>query len=901
MDHKKDRRMTKTTTSNFFPDDFNEYWIIGLKRYKGKDYISHIPDGWNDPEKPLWHDGFLGSYLVPIHAVGFASLHAQKWLSKVRKGNNRFLKMEINKESAYWLREFFNIQKIFKVLVKRTEDERGSTSCSLILNEEIGKGNYAVHLGVDPIEESVSAMSSSKKGGGVVTIYMDVDKDTGKGMQSVPDELYNFNLVIAPALKNQFPDELLNRIDFTNIKLLAGIITECAGKGSEGKKVVVLMRDRHSDLIRELIEAGIRVEQKNFQKMKENVKKSEKGIYENGNIILIEHGDLSAGLGLVSGKAGIIVGAGRATEGAALANLTKCIGGKYRGRLCNEKLSYNFSEFERSLMKRCGIVESGSEKGDQIAWDKIFTENDLCGKGDIVFYYGAVRDNYWMEDLKGAYVLTETGDGVANIFRVTRSGMPRIFTVHYKTRISKLNKELAGLKKKLKRSEDVLYRWMNAYSDTAYDFINEYEIKRGTTNKKSCSKTSDFSLIHLGNTVSRRYLARYRRRIRLRIGNLEKIKEMLNHAMALIYYHRAKAYDEFGLFDYAIMDIHEARRIVSFYNSFDKESIEKYKKADAFFRGMKFLATSKGSFTAYMNAIKKFSLALDHQATRTIGLINPADMMKKIGFFILNFEKPFLYPSGKDCEAKSFSKDVKNAGLFYKFCKRLEALYKDFSPINNRDKAGYNLLIEHKKHLEWFLGYDKNGPIEAMDQEFYAHCGESFSRMANEYYNLGYNLLAIDFFRKSIKCFERIPFVYRGYYLPYAKLRVAQCYEKIGFDSEAIEEYYKLLDPKEDIISGVGSIEIEDRIFARFSALFKALLPALRGYVIKVMRKHGASEDEIKNAINKIVKESKGCHDVYINEDGVIFIVFDSGEDYQRKKKIYLKELEREALIRKTS
>ena len=161
-------------------------------------------------------------------------------------------------------------------------------------------------------------------------------------------------------------------------------------------------------------------------------------------------------------------------------------------------------------------------------------------------------------------------------------------------------------------------------------------------------------------------------------------------------------------------------------------------------------------------------------------------------------------------------------------------------------------------------------------------------------------MLAIDFFRQAISCFERIPFVYRGYYLPYAKLRVAQCYERIGFDSEAIEEYYKLLDPKEDVISGVGNIALEDRIFARFSALFRALLPALRGYIVNVMRKHGASEDDIKNAINKIDKESKGCHDVYINEDGIICIVFDSGEQYQRKKKVYLKELEQEALIRRS-
>ena len=121
-------------------------------------------------------------------------------------------------------------------------------------------------------------------------------------------------------------------------------VAEAKGTEPNDVTVIVLERDRHDDLIRELREAGAKVN-------------------------LIRDGDVAPSIAAARGGAGVdlVMGVGGTPEGVIAASAIKCLGGAMQGKL-----------WPRNDEERQKLLEAGYDL------DKVLTADDLVS-GSAVF------------------------------------------------------------------------------------------------------------------------------------------------------------------------------------------------------------------------------------------------------------------------------------------------------------------------------------------------------------------------------------------------------------------------------------------------------------------------------------------------------------------------------------
>ncbi len=248
--------------------------------------------------------------------------------------------------------------------------------------ERIGNGNPpSVDIGVDPLEGTTLTSLGRPNALSVIAL-------TERGQMQCPKEIVYMNkIAVGP--------EAAGSIDITasptqNLRWIA------KAKRAEipDLTVVILERDRHADLIREVREAGARVK-------------------------LITDGDVSAAISTAMPETGVdvLMGVGGAPEAVISAAALKCMGGEIQCQL-----------WPRNDKERQACVDAGLDLSE--VWDI----PRLVGNGDTFFAATGVTDG---EMLQGVHYF---GGGATTESLVMRSYSGTVRWIRARHNFDQLNK-----------------------------------------------------------------------------------------------------------------------------------------------------------------------------------------------------------------------------------------------------------------------------------------------------------------------------------------------------------------------------------------------------------------------------------------------------------------------------
>jgi fructose-1,6-bisphosphatase II / sedoheptulose-1,7-bisphosphatase len=170
------------------------------------------------------------------------------------------------------------------------------------------------------------------------------------GLFAAPD-FYMKKLAAPPQAQGHVD---INKSATENLKILS----ECLDRAIEELVVVVMKRDRHNDLIKEIREAGARVR-------------------------LISDGDVSVAISCAFGGSNIhaLMGIGAAPEGVISAAAMRCLGGHFQGQLV----------YDPAIVKTGLIGESKESNLDRLKSmgindpDKVYNANELASGQTVLF------------------------------------------------------------------------------------------------------------------------------------------------------------------------------------------------------------------------------------------------------------------------------------------------------------------------------------------------------------------------------------------------------------------------------------------------------------------------------------------------------------------------------------
>jgi fructose-1,6-bisphosphatase II / sedoheptulose-1,7-bisphosphatase len=185
------------------------------------------------------------------------------------------------------------------------------------------------------------------------------------GLFAAPD-FYMKKLAAPPAAKGKVD---INKSATENLKILS----ECLGRSIEELVVVVMKRERHNDLIKEIREAGARVQ-------------------------LISDGDVGAALscGFAGTNIHALMGIGAAPEGVISAAAMRALGGHFQGQLI----------YDPEVVKTGLIGESKQSNLDRLASmgitdpDKVYAAHELASGETVLFAACGITSGNLMQGVR---------------------------------------------------------------------------------------------------------------------------------------------------------------------------------------------------------------------------------------------------------------------------------------------------------------------------------------------------------------------------------------------------------------------------------------------------------------------------------------------------------------------
>ena len=228
----------------------------------------------------------------------------------------------------------------------------------LFIGEEVGKGGPAVDIALDPLEGTTITAKAMPNSLAVIAL------GDGGTMLHAPD-VYMDKIAVGGGYEDGVVD--LDRSPAENLNALA----EAKGVPVGELTACILDRPRHADLIKEVREAGARIQ-------------------------LIGDGDIAGVIATTkSGHTGVDIyfGSGGAPEGVLAAAALRCIGGQIQGRLLFR------NDDERGRARKAGIEDL----------DRKYSLTDMVS-GDVIFSATGVTDGNMLEGVRltpGGYT-TET-------------------------------------------------------------------------------------------------------------------------------------------------------------------------------------------------------------------------------------------------------------------------------------------------------------------------------------------------------------------------------------------------------------------------------------------------------------------------------------------------------------
>ncbi|HEY9661081.1 MAG TPA: fructose-bisphosphatase class II family protein, partial [Allocoleopsis sp.] len=215
------------------------------------------------------------------------------------------------------------------------------------------------------------------------------------GLFNAPD-FYMNKLAAPPAAKGKVD---IRKSATENLKILA----ECLDRSIDELVVVVMKRERHDDLIREIREAGARVR-------------------------LITDGDVSAAISCAFAGTNIhaLMGIGAAPEGVISAAAMKCLGGHFQGQLVTDPAVVRTPEWANKTkeenvarLKEMGITDP----------DKVYETEELASGETVLFAACGITPGTLMEGVR----FFHGGCRTQSLVISTQSGTARfVDTIHMK-------------------------------------------------------------------------------------------------------------------------------------------------------------------------------------------------------------------------------------------------------------------------------------------------------------------------------------------------------------------------------------------------------------------------------------------------------------------------------------
>ena len=298
-----------------------------------------------------------------IEVVEQAAIASAKWMGKGEKNIADQVAVEA-------MRERMNkIQMRGRIVIG--EGERDDAPM-LYIGEEVGictredANNFCnpdelmeIDIAVDPCEGtnlvaygqpgSMAVLAISEKG----------------GLFAAPD-FYMKKLAAPPAAKGKVD---INKSATENLKILS----ECLGRSIEELVVIVMKRERHNDLIKEIREAGARVQ-------------------------LISDGDVGAALscGFAGTNVHALMGIGAAPEGVISAAAMRALGGHFQGQLI----------YDPAIVKTGLIGESKEANLDRLTSmgitdpDKVYDAHELASGETVLFAACGITSGNLMQGVR---------------------------------------------------------------------------------------------------------------------------------------------------------------------------------------------------------------------------------------------------------------------------------------------------------------------------------------------------------------------------------------------------------------------------------------------------------------------------------------------------------------------
>ncbi len=248
--------------------------------------------------------------------------------------------------------------------------------------EEIGDGTGArTDIAVDPIDGTT--LAALGRSGAISVIAV-----SPRGSMYDPGPcVYMEKIATGPAARDAID---INKTATENVEAVA----EALGKDIRDVAVVILDRDRHGDLIREVRETGARIR-------------------------LIPDGDVAGAIATAEPGAGadLLLGIGGTPEGVITAAALKCMGGAIQGRL-----------WPRNEREKAAAVAAGYDLG------QILDENTLVDSDDVFFAATGITDG----DLLRGVRFSSDGATTDSLVMRSKSGTVRRDIAQHK--LSKLRR-----------------------------------------------------------------------------------------------------------------------------------------------------------------------------------------------------------------------------------------------------------------------------------------------------------------------------------------------------------------------------------------------------------------------------------------------------------------------------
>lgn len=247
----------------------------------------------------------------------------------------------------------------------------------LYIGEQVGDGNGPeVDVAVDPLEGTEVVAAGLQNAQSVIAIA-----DRGSLLHA-PD-IYMEKLACGPKLAG-----LLSLDDDVNTTLNKA--AHHLGKSLSELTVMVLDRKRHTKLISDLREAGVRIQ-------------------------LLSHGDVAGAIAaaLPDSDVDLYLGSGGAPEGVLAAAALTCLGGEMQGRLLPQ------GPFEQQRCLMMGISDTS----------RVLSQRDMVGDGDVIFAATGVTSSDFLSGVR--QINKDYAETHSVIMRAQSRTIRYIRSIHY--------------------------------------------------------------------------------------------------------------------------------------------------------------------------------------------------------------------------------------------------------------------------------------------------------------------------------------------------------------------------------------------------------------------------------------------------------------------------------------